>query len=224
MVMIFITVAPVDGKPGLSATDIGIKYHGNRSATRLERALAGSMKYNRTGAEFETIVSWIRDGGPEARFDTEISPIFTERCVQCHNPDSGMGIPDLTGYGLVMELVRVDTGETVGDLVRVSHIHLFGLGFVFYLLGRIFILTEIPVWLKRTVVVIPFAAIAVDIGSWWFTKYAHLFAYAVLIGGALMGLSFAFQALVSLYQMWFFKDRFERTRERSGEYRRSGEG
>jgi hypothetical protein len=140
-----------------------------------------------------------------------------------------MNIPDLTGYEGVMTLVRLDTGESVGALVRVSHIHLFGLGIIFYLLGRIFILTEMSVWLKRTIVVIPFAAIAVDIGSWWFTKYAHVFAYTVLISGALMGLSFAFQALYSLYQMWFFKPRFERLHERGGgagrgEYRRRGEG
>jgi hypothetical protein len=230
MLMIFITVAPVDGEPGLSATDIGIKYHGDRSGTRLEQALTGSMKQNRTAAEFETILSWIRDGGSEARYAAEIRPIFAERCVQCHNPDSGMNIPDLTGYESVMSFVRLDTGESVSTLVRVSHIHLFGLGLVFYLLGRIFILTEIPVWLKRVVVVVPFAAIAVDIGSWWFTKFAHVFAYTVLISGALMGLSFAFQALYSLYQMWFFKPRFERLYERSGgaerrgEYRRRGEG
>jgi hypothetical protein len=79
MLLIFITVASVDGEPGLSAADIGIKYHGDRSGTRLERALTGSMMQNRTGAEFETIVSWIRDGGSEARFAAEISPIFAER-------------------------------------------------------------------------------------------------------------------------------------------------
>jgi hypothetical protein len=231
MVLIFITVAPVDGEPGLSVKDITIKYHGSRSNTRLEQALAGIMKQNRTEAEFKTIVSWIRDGGSEARFAAEIRPILTERCVKCHNPGSGMGIPDLTGYENVMPLVRVDTGESIGALVKVSHIHLLGLGMFFYLLGRIFILTEMPVALKRTIVVIPFAAIAVDIGSWWFTKYSvNIFAYAVMIGGGLMGVSFVFQALVSLYQMWFFKDRFERRYERSGgaerrgEYRRRGEG
>lgn len=231
MFMIFITIAPVDGEPGLSVKDIDIKYRGSSSNTRLEQALAGIMKHNRTEAEFKTIVSWIRDGGSEARFASEIRPIFAERCVVCHNPDSSMGIPDLTEYELVMPLVSgVDTGESVGALVRVSHIHLFGLGLVFYLLGRIFILTEMPVWLKRTIVVTPFASIAVDIGSWWLTKYAHAFAYVVMIGGGLMGLSFAFQALFSLYQMWFLKDRFERRYERSGgherrgEYRRRGEG
>ncbi len=80
-----------------------------------------------------------------------------------------------------------------------------------------------PVWLKRTIVVTPFAAIAVDIGSWWFTKYSiHLFAYTVMISGFLMGVSFAFQALVSLYQMWFFKR--SGGPERRGEYRRRREG
>lgn len=218
MVMIFITVASEDGKPGLSATDISIKYYGNRSGSRLERALTGKMRHNRTNEEYMVIASWIHDNAPESRFDKEIKPIFDEKCVMCHNPNSGMKIPDLTGYKQVLPLVKIDTGESIGSLVRVSHIHLFGLSMLFYLLGRIFILTEIPVLLKRTLVVIPFAAIAVDIGSWWFTKFSpHFFAYTVLISGAFMGLSFAFQALISFYQMWFYRPPVQR-RYMGGEY------
>jgi len=231
MVLMFITVATVDGKPGLSVTDIAIKYRGDRSNTRLEQALRGPMAANRTEAEFKTIVSWIHDGAPGPRFASEIQPILAERCVKCHAPDNAIGIPDLSGYEKVMKLVKVDTGEAFGSLVRVSHIHLFGLGIIFYLLGRIFILSEMPVWIKRVIVVIPFASIAMDIGSWWFTKYSvNPFAYVVMIGGGLMGLSFAFQAFFSLYQMWFYKHPYERRYEgggrgeRRGEYRRRGEG
>ena len=44
-----------------------------------------------------------------------------------------------------------------------------------------------------------------DIASWWLTKVSTGFAYVVMIGGVLMGLSFAFQWLVSFYQILFFK-------------------
>lgn len=204
MLLIFESVASLDSKPGLSAEDIVIKYSGNREGTRLESALDGVMSGYRSDAESETIVSWIYAGAPEARFNEEVMPILSQRCVGCHS--SGSGLAELTGYDKVMELVVMDTGESLATLARVSHIHLFGTGILFYLLGRIFILTEMKPWLKRTVVVIPFAAIAMDIGSWWFTRYAAgFFAYTVIAGGALMGLSFAFQTCASLYQMWFYE-------------------
>jgi len=223
MALIFIDVAPEDTRPGLSTQDISIKYYGNRSGTRLEQALISAMKPYRTHEEYLTIADWIHNDAPEVRFDKKIKPILAEKCLMCHNPLSGMSIPDLTTYQSVKTLVKIDTGESIGTLVRVSHIHLFGLGMIFYLLGRIFILTEIPVLLKRIAVIIPFAAIAVDISSWWFTKFSpHFFAYTVLISGGLMGLSFAFQAIVSLYQMWFLKDHAGRSF--GGEYRRRGEG
>ncbi|MFQ5735755.1 MAG: hypothetical protein ACE5GY_02705 [Thermodesulfobacteriota bacterium] len=204
MVLIFVSVAPLDGKPGLSAEDIVYKYSGHRDGTRLEMALKGSMRGHATDDERARIVSWIYTGAPRAAFESDVMPILVRRCAGCHA--RGSGLPEFTGYEKVMETVELDTGESFGTLARVSHIHLFGTSIVFYLLGRIFILTELPPWLKRTVVVVPFAAIAMDIGSWWFTRYAAgVFAYIVIIGGALMGLSFAFQSIVSLYQIWFHR-------------------
>lgn len=205
MALIFMDVAPLDGDPGLSVKDIELKYYGNRSGTRLEEVLKGPMKIYHSSAEHEEIVAWIYAGIPEPRYREKIKPIFDKRCVACHNPSSGMTIPDLTDYEKVKAFATGDTGISVGALARVSHIHLFGVTMVFYLLGRIFILVEMQVWLKRTIVAVPFTAIVVDIGSWWLTRYIPAFSYAVLIGGALMGVSLAVQSLVSLYQMWFYR-------------------
>ena len=116
-----------------------------------------------------------------------------------------MNIADVSGYEKLMPMVKVDTGESVGALVMVSHIHLFGVSIVFYLLGRIFILSEMQAWPKRAIVALPFMAIAMDIGSWWLTRYADIFSYIVIIGGGVMGISFALQAFISLYQMWLYK-------------------
>ncbi len=229
-VLIFIDVAPEDGKPGLSVEDINIKYRGNRSGTRLEQALMGNMRAYRTPEEFKVMAAWIHDGAKEDRYNKEIRPILEKRCLGCHSPASGMNIPDLGDYKTIKALGDIDRGEPLAVLVRVSHIHLFGMSIIFYLLGRIFILSEMPIWLKRTIVIIPFAAIVVDIGSWWFTKYGSpFFAYTVMLGGAIFGLSFAVQSIFSLYQMWFVQKTYERRYMGSvwaegGEYRRRGEG
>jgi hypothetical protein len=58
------------------------------------------------------------------------------------------------------------------------------------------------VWFKCLVVVAPFVALAADVSSWYFTKLFHPFAWVVMLAGAMMGLSFAFMWVVSMYQMW----------------------
>ncbi len=58
---------------------------------------------------------------------------------------------------------------------------------------------ELPI----VVVLTTFAAILLDIGSWWLTHYQAVFAYTVLAGGALMSLVVPIQVLVPVDQMWF---------------------
>ena len=90
-------------------------------------------------------------------------------------------------------------------LVRVSHIHLFGMTFIFFIMGFIFSHAFIrPVWLKSLVVLIPFLCIAADVSSWYFTKLYTGFAWVVMVAGGLMALSFAIMWFTSMYQMWFY--------------------
>jgi len=85
----------------------------------------------------------------------------------------------------------------------VSHIHILGIVIIFLLTGAIFSLSVTPIWFRVSVVVAPYLAIVLDIGSWWATKYRDpAFAYIVIIGGALMGLALACQIFVSLWDMW----------------------
>ena len=54
-------------------------------------------------------------------------------------------------------------------------------------------------------IALPFFALVADIFSWYLTKFYPGFAYVVMIGGAVYGMSFAFMWVVSIYQMWFYK-------------------
>jgi len=105
----------------------------------------------------------------------------------------------------VVKLTKTDTGASIQSLVRVPHIHLFGISLILFFLGRIFILCEMPVMVKRITVAIPFLAMLVDILSWFATKQIPGFAYAVVIGGGMMLLSIGIQIVVCLYQMWLYK-------------------
>ena len=101
-------------------------------------------------------------------------------------------------------MTSVDTGASISTLVRVSHIHLFGVPFIFFIVGLMFTHAYVrPVWFKCAVVAMPFAAIIVDVSSWYIIKIFHPFAWVEIIAGGLMAASFAVMWFVTMYQLWF---------------------
>lgn len=186
---------------GLSVMQgLQLKYHGARNRTRLEEMLNGPMAMNATAQQREAIIDWIHDGATVAGFE-KVKPIFTTACAQCHSGNVP-GIPPLMTYQQVRKMVVFDTGTSLAELARVSHIHLFGISLIFLATGVIFSLSQMNLVLKLCILVMPYVAIWADIGSWWLTKFDPVFAFIVLIGGALMGASLALQIFVPLWQMW----------------------
>lgn len=212
MIQVFEVHAGRDGKPGLSTTDLVIAYSGSHADTRLESALKGPMKGMLPEQERDTIFSWIHmeggvvhRGGGEEEYNQHIKPIIEKRCLVCHG-GSNPHIPNLSSFAGVSSMVEKDTGMDIFSLIRISHIHLFGLTFIFFITSIIFVQTEVhPVWFKCIVIATPFITILLDISSWYLTKLYAGFSWVVMIGGALMALTFAIQWLVSMYQMWFYK-------------------
>jgi len=179
-----------------------LKYYGQRGVTKLESALEGTMGENLDSSQKKQVLDWIRDGAREARFEN-VQPVFLERCGVCHSEESDMPLPPLTSFEEISVYTQMDMGESIRGLVGVSHVHLFGMSFIFILTGGIFAMSEVNIRWRALLVAIPFIAIWMDIGSWWFTKVEPVFAYTVIIGGFLMGLSLAVQIFLSLYEMWF---------------------
>ncbi len=193
-----------DGKPGLSVSDVAETYYGNRSGTRLEAAIRGPMAGNlKSINDRHEIVSWLKNGALEEGYNAKIRPILAKTCLACHSPKSGLPIPDLSTYEGIQKVATVDTGASIITLLKLSHIHLFGIGLISLAIGLIFRFAVLPLWLKSTLIVIPFAAIFIDILAWFLTKWDPVYAYTVIIAGAFLGLSWAFQIIISLYQLWF---------------------
>lgn len=195
-----------DGKPGLSVEDIVDTYYGNRSGTRLEAAVRGPMAaYVQQDADRYEIVAWLKSGAPESGYRTTVRPILERSCLQCHSPAAGLKIPDLSTYAAIKTVADVDTGESLHTLMKLSHIHLFGIGLVALGIGLIFRFAAMPLWLKATLMVLPFVAVFADILAWFLTKWDPVYAYTVIAAGVLLGLAWAGQILICVYQLWFWK-------------------
>ena len=148
------------------------------------------------------MLQWVHAGASRDGY-AKIAPILTQKCATCHNAQSGLPISPLSSFEEVQKVTQIDTGLSLLQLTRVSHVHLFGISIIFLLTGAIFSLSETPTWFRVVVLIAPYLAIVMDIGSWWVTKYySPVFAYVVLLGGAFMGLSLACQILLSLWEMW----------------------
>ncbi|MBL1259476.1 MAG: hypothetical protein COB33_002970 [Thiotrichaceae bacterium] len=199
-----------DGEPGLSIHDIAETYYGNRSGTQLEAALRGPMAGYINPEERTIIVAWLKSGANEPEFESSVKPIIDRQCLMCHSTEAAKqfgNTPALDSFENVHKVAAVDTGLSLLTLVKLSHIHLLGIGLVLLGIGFIFCLVELRPMVKYTLILAPFIAIVADIMAWFLTKWDPVYAYTVVTSGALLGVAMAAQILISLYQIWFLKEK-----------------
>ena len=189
----------------LSYEDIVVAYSGSGKGSKLEGALSGPMSSMLPPYEKNTILGWVHEGASQVGYEAGTKAIFDKRCLTCHdgrNPH----LPNLSNFEGLGKVTSLDTGASISTLVRVSHIHLFGLTFIFFIVGFCFTHAYVrPVWLKLAVIATPFAAIVIDVSSWYLIKLFHPFAWVEILAGMVLAACFAVMWVTSLYQMWFMK-------------------
>lgn len=204
-IYVFAAHSGADGRPGLWVEDIKITYGGSAEVTPMERALRGPMSGMLPAREMEAVLEWVDAGARKRDFEAHIEGIFETACLSCHD-GSNPHLSNLDGYDNVALLVAQDTGADLYTLVRVSHIHFFGLTFIFFIVGFIFSHAYVrPVWLKHLVIALPFLGVILDVLGWYVTKVFSPFAWVVLVAGFINGIAFAFMWAVSMYQMWLYR-------------------
>ena len=211
---ILFTHGMADGEFGISIDDIVYSYYGNRSNSKLETKLNGSMQDKAPMEIKRELIRWAQLGASKEEWDSRIGDHFEQHCVKCHSVIPG--IPSFTTYEGVLPSAAVDTGETVETLARVSHIHLFGIAFIFFFVGYIFNqATGISAVLQSVLILTPFAFLLLDVLSWWLTKWYPNFAVFTIIGGIGYSIASAMMIFTSLYQMWWMPLRSEGGQHRS---------
>jgi len=208
---IMLTHGMADGKAGLSINDIVYSYYGNRSGSKLESMLNGAMKPMAPDEVRFALIQWARDGAPGAAWSGQIEPLVQKHCVSCHSGESAL--PDFHKPEVVRQSAATDQGASIAFLTRVSHIHLFGIAFIFLFVGWIFALAEFePRW-QVILIATPFTFLLVDVLSWWLTKLTPIFAWLTMLGGIGYSLASTVMIFTCLTQLWL-------PREQWGWYRR----
>lgn len=198
---ILLTHGAADGKFGLSVDDIVYSYYGDRTGSTLEGKLNGSMKDMAPPDVRMDIIKWVRAGAPEAEWDAHFKEVFASNCVACHS--TMPNIPSFTDLQQVKNVAKVNEGATIQTLTRVSHIHLFGISFIFFFVGWIFTYAVgVSPMTKAALIFTPFGFLIVDIAAWWLTKMEPNFAWVVMFGGFGYALAATIMISTSLYQMW----------------------
>jgi hypothetical protein len=206
MIQVWESHAGKDGDPMISAKDLIISYSGNPEGTKLESALRGPMSDMLPEDKKQIVFEWLHNKAPQEEFAAKIEPIMQEHCIACHNPGANPHLPDLQTYEGVAKVSAADTGMNISTLVRVSHIHLFSITFIFFIVGYIYTHAYVrPAWFKCVVIAVPFLSLLVDIAAWYLTKIWTGFAWAVIVGGAIYGIAFTIMWLTSMYQLWLYK-------------------
>jgi hypothetical protein len=209
LIQILFTHGMADGKFGLSVDDIVYSYYGNRSGTILEQKLNGSMKTNAPDQERFRLMEWVRNGADSDDYKADgIETIINSRCVLCHNKEAS-GIPSFTEFEGLKAYTVQDTGATFESLTRVSHVHMFGISFIFMFVGLIFSFSETTTTQYKCIAIgMPYVFLVTDIMSWWLTKLHPMFAWLIIFAGMGMGISFMFMWVTSTLEMWLFKPVF----------------
>ncbi|MDB9786492.1 hypothetical protein OAB57_00155 [Bacteriovoracaceae bacterium] len=200
---ILLTHGMADGKFGLSINDIVYSYYGNRGGSILEGKLHGSMKDKASVTDKASIIKWIQHGSTRVEWDNKVEKIFQNNCIKCHGTIPGLA--SFTSFSFVKNYTKIDKGASIDSLTRVSHIHLFGIAFIFFFVCIIFSLAiRIPFWLKVSAISFPFLFLIVDIFSWWLIKWYPNFAILTIIGGFGYNLAAGYMIITSFVQMWIW--------------------
>jgi hypothetical protein len=204
---IMMTHGMADGKVGLSLDDIVYSYYGNKTGSKIEGKLNGSMQAMAPDEVRLDIIKWARAGAPEAEWEPKYKAVFAQYCAICHSAEQ-TALPNFTQYDNVKHVTETDEGASFSSLTRVSHIHLFGISFIFMFVGMIFAFARFNQTWKIVLIITPFAFLIIDVLSWWLTKLMPEFAWFTIIGGFGYSVASGIMLFTSLAQMWLprFRD------------------
>jgi hypothetical protein len=119
----------------------------------------------------------------------------------CHN-GAQTSLPNYENFEGVKLVAETDHGASFSSLTRVSHIHLFGISFIFMFVGAIFAFARFNKMWKLVLIMTPFAFLIIDVLSWWLTKLNPNFAWLTIIGGFGYSVAAGVMLFTSLAQMW----------------------
>jgi hypothetical protein len=88
------------------------------------------------------------------------------------------------------------------EIISIVHAHVISFSLIFLLLGAIVMLTSIPVWLKKILIIEPFISIVLTFGGiWMLWKDITWMKYIVMFSGILLTITFSLSIIIVIQQL-----------------------
>lgn len=96
--------------------------------------------------------------------------------------------------------------KTPLEMLEVTHMHLFSIPVVFFILGHAYLMTTLPERQKLWTFAAAFAAVLLSIGSPWAVRFlSPLFGWLKVLADTLLVLTLLVMTLYPIYEMWWKK-------------------
>ncbi|PKH06069.1 hypothetical protein [Moritella sp. Urea-trap-13] len=168
-------------------------------------AMRGSMYDHVSDDDYiEVVKDWVESGATQAHYDTDIEPIMSEDCSDCHSASSTMtdamtSMP-LTTYDEVKTLTK--KGIPWNKLAVETHTHLFSIGMMAFILGILISMTGVLTWIKHVLICAAFLGLWGDVLFWTLAKFVSFVGYLIPLTGGLLISTIAAMSIVVLLDCW----------------------
>ena len=88
------------------------------------------------------------------------------------------------------------------EIISMVHNHVISMSFIFLLLGSLLLITSLPVWLKKILIIEPFLSIILTFGGIWMLWSGVVwFKYIIIVSGSMLTLTFCASVLLIFQQL-----------------------
>lgn len=143
--------------------------------------------------------------GPSSR-RLRVRTLIEKRCRDCHSETGREELARLFPFDTYERLgpylqVQPTTRMSLPKLAQTTHVHLLGFAVLYGATGALFCLTTLPRPVRFAVGPLPLVAQGLDIACWWLARWEAVFAWGVVVGGALAGLGLALHIAIGLWEL-----------------------
>jgi hypothetical protein len=197
--------------------DIIGSFHGMNQPAQLLVAIRTTMKrYIPSEDEYEVLMKWLEGNRISEDYDSlelgDFAPaeILSRNCVRCHSPGSmeGGGIGDRISLEYWEDVKEIAFSKNLDPvpldiLVTSTHTHALTQPMIAVVSSLLFFFTAWPRRVKHTLVMLVFAALFLDLASWWLSREWQVFCYVLVVAGGCFGGIVGLQLICAFLETWF---------------------
>lgn len=209
-----------DENPGLTLDDIEGSFHGMHQEAVLIGALKGTMREHVSGEEYALLIEWLEGDNIKVAYDAEIydedgelketpADIIYDNCLRCHGRDAkaGDGINETVPLEYLDEVEQFAFSKDFDPvpleiLYATTHTHALGMSVITVVSSLLLLGTGWPRRMRHVTVFLTFAALLVDLGSWWLAREWVIFCPVIAVSGGIYGGLLSVQLIASFIDLW----------------------